>query len=104
MDVAASPSSVLVLRVNRTALDLGNDLTHHRRYGDRADQERNYDYCSTGKLPNAALSPTSKLSGGPAGGATVSFSGLLGRPPRDFRGAAAMQPVDAGRPLRGRML
>ena len=27
-----------------------------------------------------------------------------GRPPRDFRGAAAMQPVDADRPLRGRML
>ena len=26
------------------------------------------------------------------------------RPSRDFRGAAAMQPVDAGRPLRGRML
>ena len=26
------------------------------------------------------------------------------RPSRDFRGAAAMQPVDAGRPLRGWML
>ncbi len=27
----------------------------------------------------------------------------VSRPSRDFCGAAAMQPVDAGRPLRGRM-
>lgn len=26
------------------------------------------------------------------------------RPPRDFRGVSTMQPVDSGRPLRGRML